>query len=125
MMKGFLATGALLAFLSVAFGAFGAHLLKNHLSADALSVFETGVRYQMYHSLGLILIGLLALTVLHESAGLLGWAGGLMTLGIVLFSGSLYVLSISGIRLFGIITPFGGVAFLAAWALVAAAAIKA
>lgn len=124
-MKWFLATGALLAFLSVAFGAFGAHILKNHLSADALSVFETGVQYQMYHSLGLILIGLLALTVLHESAGLLGWAGGLMALGIVLFSGSLYVLSISGVRLFGIITPFGGVAFLAAWALVAAAAIRA
>ncbi|WP_010630674.1 DUF423 domain-containing protein [Sporolactobacillus vineae] len=124
-MKGFIVTGALLAFLSVAFGAFGAHILKSHLSAQALSVYETGVQYQMYHSLGLILFGLLALTVLHGSASLLSWAGGLMILGIVLFSGSLYALSISGIRLLGIITPFGGVAFLAAWALVAIAAIKA
>jgi uncharacterized membrane protein YgdD (TMEM256/DUF423 family) len=123
-MKGFIATGSLLAFLSVAFGAFGAHILKAHLSAQALSVYETGVRYQMYHSLGLILIGLLALTVLHGSASLMSWAGGLMILGIVLFSGSLYALSISGVRLFGIITPFGGVAFLAAWAMVAIAAIK-
>jgi Uncharacterized small membrane protein len=124
-MKLFIATGAVLAFLSVAFGAFGAHILKSHLSAHYLSVFETGVQYQMYHSLGLILIGLLALTVFHESAGLLGWAGWLMMLGIVLFSGSLYALSISGISLLGIITPFGGIAFLAAWALVIAAAIRA
>ncbi|TGA98031.1 DUF423 domain-containing protein [Sporolactobacillus shoreae] len=117
--------GAILAFLSVAFGAFGAHVLKERLGAHYLSIFETGVQYQMVHSLGLILIGILALTAFRGSAGLLQWAGLLMIAGIVLFSGSLYALSISRINLLGIITPFGGIAFLISWALVVVAFLKA
>lgn len=123
-MKFFIALGSALAFLSVALGAFGAHVLKDRLSEYDLSVFQTGVQYQMYHSLGLILIAILAMTVLQGSAGLLQWAGWMLTLGVVLFSGSLYVLSLSGIRVLGMITPFGGVAFLVGWLLVVIAAVK-
>ncbi|MCI1859385.1 MAG: DUF423 domain-containing protein [Sporolactobacillus sp.] len=123
-MKFYIASGSLLAFLSVAFGAFGAHALKTRLGQHYQAVYETGVQYQMAHSLGLILIGLLALTVLRGSTGLLEWAGALMLIGIVLFSGSLYALSISRITPLGIITPFGGVAFLMAWLLVMIAVIK-
>ncbi|WP_100486764.1 DUF423 domain-containing protein [Sporolactobacillus pectinivorans] len=123
-MKFFIAVGAILAFLSVAFGAFGAHALKERLGEHYLSIYQTGVQYQMFHSVGLILIGLLALTAFQGSVGLLHWAGWLMIAGIVFFSGSLYALSISRIDFLGIITPFGGVAFLLSWILVAAAVIK-
>lgn len=124
-MKFFIVLGSMLAFLSVALGAFGAHVLKDRLSEQSLSIFQTGVQYQIYHSLGLILIGILAaLPAFQDASVLLRWAGWLLAGGIVLFSGSLYALSFSGIGILGIVTPFGGVAFLIGWALLAAAAIR-
>ncbi len=123
MSKIFLMLGAVNAFLAVALGAFGAHGLKSRLSPDLLEVYQTGVSYHMYHALGLLAVGLLA-HWLSETV-LLNWAGWMMVAGILLFSGSLYVLSITGIRWLGAITPLGGIAFLAGWALLAAAAWKA
>ncbi|MFT8708427.1 MAG: DUF423 domain-containing protein [Sporolactobacillus sp.] len=123
-MKYFIAIGAALAFLSVAFGAFGAHILKERISARYLAIYQTGVQYQMVHSLGLILVGILATVVFRTQTQWLTSSAWLMLIGIVLFSGSLYVLSISGITWLGAITPFGGVAFLAAWALVIIAAVR-
>ncbi|MFT8318749.1 MAG: DUF423 domain-containing protein [Sporolactobacillus sp.] len=123
-MKILIIVGAALAFLSVAFGAFGAHVLKESLGEHYLSIYQTGVSYQMYHSLGLILIGLLALTAFRGSAGLLQTAGILMLVGIILFSGSLYVLSMTQTDWLGAITPFGGLAFLASWVFVIIAIAK-
>ena len=109
--------GALSAALSVALGAFAAHALKSRMPPEALAVFQTGVQYQFYHSLGLILVGIL--TQRHKESRLLTAAGILMAVGILLFSGSLYALSTTGIRNIGIITPIGGVAFIAACLLLA------
>ena len=117
MFRTFVFLGAINGFLAVAFGAFGAHGLRNHLSSDMMAVYQTGVQYHFYHALGLVLIGLVATHLPHS--GSLRWAGWLMLAGIVLFSGSLYALSISGVRWLGVITPFGGTAFLAAWVLLA------
>ena len=120
MDRTFLLVGALAAFIGVALGAFGAHGLRNRLSTDMLAVFETGVRYQMYHALAILIVGLAA-------ARLDGWliraAGWLFTGGIVLFSGSLYALALSGITVLGAVTPIGGLAFLAGWACLAIAAL--
>lgn len=113
MQRRFIAWGALLAMLSVAVGAFGAHMLKSVISEDYLQVYETGVHYHMIHALGLILIGLAA-GQWGESTRLL-WAGRLLGLGIILFSGSLYILSITGIKVLGALTPLGGVSFIAGW----------
>jgi uncharacterized membrane protein YgdD (TMEM256/DUF423 family) len=118
VMPRFLITaGALSAALSVALGAFAAHALKSRMPPEALAVFQTGVQYQFYHSLGLILVGIL--TQRHKGSRLLTAAGILMAVGILLFSGSLYALSTTGIRNIGIITPIGGVAFIAAWLMLA------
>ena len=119
-MQLFVAIGAVSAFVSVAAGAFGAHALKARLPADLLAVFETGARYQMYHALALVLIGVLA-----GKSPLLGAAGWAMVTGTLLFSGSLYVLALTGVRWLGAITPLGGLAFLVGWALLAAAALRA
>jgi len=119
----FLAAGGLMAFFAVALGAFGAHALKGRLSAEMLAVWHTGVEYHFFHALGLLAVGLLA-TQLPESA-LLKWSGWLMLAGIAAFSGSLYALALTGERWLGAITPFGGVAFLAAWALFVTAAVRA
>ncbi|MGB9149036.1 MAG: DUF423 domain-containing protein [Burkholderiales bacterium] len=120
--KIFLLLGSVGALLAVLLGAFGAHALKSKLNADMLAVFQTGVQYHFYHALGLLAVGLLA-SHLPESAAL-RWSGWLMFAGIVIFSGSLYVLSTSGIRWLGAITPIGGVAFIVAWALLAIAVLK-
>lgn len=117
-MRLWLILGAASAFISVAAGAFGAHALKARLSPDLLNVFETGARYQMYHSLGLIAIGLL---MSLRPSPLLNGAGWAMLAGIVLFSGSLYALTLSGVRALGAITPLGGLGFLAGWLLFAVA----
>jgi uncharacterized membrane protein YgdD (TMEM256/DUF423 family) len=117
MTRFLIITGAVSAALSVALGAFAAHALKARLPTDILSVFQTGVQYQFYHSLGLILVGILV--QLYKGSPLLSAAGILMATGILLFSGSLYVISTTGIRSLGIITPIGGVAFIAAWLMVA------
>lgn len=122
MMKVFLIIGAINAALAVGLGAFGAHGLESRLSERMLDTFKTGVQYHMYHALGLIGIALVADKL--QSAGLINWAGWLMFAGIVLFSGSLYVLSLSGIKVLGAITPFGGLAFITAWILLVVAAFK-
>jgi len=109
--------GALLAFLGVGLGAFGAHALKARLAPDLLAVYHTGVQYHLWHALGIVLIGLLVQSLPGQK--LLPIAGWLMVAGIILFSGSLYALSISGVRALGAVTPIGGVAFLASWAMVA------
>ena len=121
--KLFLTAGGLAALAAVVLGAFGAHALKSRLSAEMLALWHTGVEYHVYHALGLLAAGLVA-TQLPESA-LLKWSGWLMLAGIVLFSGSLYALALSGERWLGAITPIGGLGFLAAWALFVAAVVKA
>ena len=118
-MRLWIVLGAVSAFLAVAAGAFGAHALKARLPEDLLAIFETGARYHMYHSLGLIAIGLVAQL---RPSPLLSGAGWAMTAGIVLFSGSLYALALTGVRMLGAITPLGGLGFLAGWAMLAAAA---
>ena len=120
--KLFIIIGSINAFLAVALGAFAAHYLKNRLTPDMLSVFNTGVHYHGYHALGIVLIGIIALWL--PGSMTLKWAGAVMFVGIVLFSGSLYALSISGIRALGVITPVGGLAFLAAWVLLVFAVAK-
>jgi uncharacterized membrane protein YgdD (TMEM256/DUF423 family) len=121
-MQQTLLLGTICAFAGVAFGAFGAHGLKAIISPEMLTVYQTGVTYQMWHALGLILVALLQQQ--SPAAKLLIWASHLMFIGIVLFSGSLYALAILDIKALGIITPFGGVCFLIAWVLVAVYAIK-
>ncbi|MCZ8513507.1 DUF423 domain-containing protein [Paenibacillus filicis] len=113
MNRTFITIGAICGFLSVALGAFGAHMLKSILTPELLADYQTGVQYQMMHSLGLIGIGL-ASGHLKGSVHLrrAGWS---MLAGIVLFSGSLYILSLTGVKMLGAITPFGGVAFLFGW----------
>lgn len=119
----FLILGALAAALAVGAGAFGAHGLRRSLSAEMLEVFQTAVQYHMAHALGLVLVGL---AVLHfPASGPLRLAGWLMLAGIVLFSGSLYLLVLTGQRWLGAVTPFGGTAFILAWVLVAVAVWRA
>ena len=115
----FTALGALFGFLSVAAGAFGAHALQRRLPHDLLTVFETGARYQMYHALALVLVGLLAARAPSAALHAAGW---LFVAGVALFSGSLYALALSGVRVLGAVTPVGGLCFLAGWALLAWAA---
>lgn len=112
MERVFLGTGAILGFLGVALGAFAAHGLKQRLPVEMLIVFETGVRYHMYHALALLAVGL---TVARGPSTALAAAGWLFVAGIAIFSGSLYALAITGVRTLGMITPVGGVAFLAGW----------
>ena len=118
MERVFLTLGALSALVSVAAGAFGAHALRAQLSSDLLDTFETAARYQMYHALALLAVGLW-LTRSSEGSGWASAAGWLFVAGTVLFSGSLYLLALSGVRWLGAITPLGGVAFLLGWAALA------
>jgi len=108
--------GSIFMFLAVALGAFGAHALKNKLSTEMLAIFETGVRYQVYHSLALLFVSWIAQTYPQTRVAPAGWA---FTLGIVIFSGSLYVLTLSGVRAWGAVTPIGGLAFLIGWIVLA------
>ncbi|HZL92072.1 MAG TPA: DUF423 domain-containing protein [Vicinamibacterales bacterium] len=120
MDRTFLIVGALAGFIGVALGAFGAHGLRARLPPEMLAVFETGVRYQMYHACAILIVALAA-------ARLDGWliraAGWFFAGGIVLFSGSLYALALSRITVLGAITPLGGLAFLAGWACLVAAGL--
>lgn len=118
----FLAIAAILGGSGVAGGAFASHALKSMLSDRALAIFETGVRYQMYHAIALLAVGLL-LTRAKTGRTLLTVTGGAFIAGIALFSGSLYALSLSGIQWLGAITPIGGVAFLIGWGCLTIAAI--
>jgi uncharacterized membrane protein YgdD (TMEM256/DUF423 family) len=127
MHKGFLIAGSLLGALSVALGAFGAHGLKKIVSAEAVSTFETGVRYQFYHTFAILIVAIL----FEKLPGkYLVWAGNSFLAGILLFSGSLYLLTALnatetvGLRKIGIITPFGGLFFIAGWLLMLLAVLK-
>ncbi len=121
-MKTFIIIGAINAFLSVALGAFGAHALEGKISAKYIETWNTGVQYQMFHAIGILIIGVMLGNLAPSS--LLSWSGWLMLIGTILFSGSLYVLSLSGIKVLGAITPLGGVSFLAAWVLMIIFATK-
>jgi uncharacterized membrane protein YgdD (TMEM256/DUF423 family) len=121
MNKTFIATAAIFGALSVALGAFAAHKLRDMLPADAVTVFETGVRYQFYHTLALLFIG-----ILYEKfpGKWMRWAGNCFIIGVILFSGSLYALSVlrlteaaGAARFAGIVTPFGGLFFIVGWLL--------
>ena len=117
MANTFMLIGSLAGFLGVAAGAFGAHALRNRLSPDMLGVFETAVRYQMYHAFALLITAAAIARV--GDARLLSLAGWSFLTGIVLFSGSLYALALTGISGLGAITPIGGLLFLLGWACVA------
>jgi uncharacterized membrane protein YgdD (TMEM256/DUF423 family) len=116
-----LVLAALLIALATALGAFGAHALKAHLPQDKLQVYETAVRYHFLHALGLLAIGVLLRSLDGE---LLRWAAALVLAGIVLFSGSLYLLTFGAPRLVGILTPVGGLALIAGWILFAATVLR-
>lgn len=120
--KLFLVLGSINAMLAVILGAFGAHGLKSRLTAELLTTFQTGVQYHFYHAIGLIAVGLIAM---HFPATVwLKWSGWLMFAGIVIFCGSLYVLTIFNTRWLGMVTPAGGLAFILAWLVLAVAIVK-
>ncbi|BBW97964.1 DUF423 domain-containing protein [Geobacillus icigianus] len=121
-MKTFVLLGALNAFLAVALGAFGAHGLEGKIPDRYLEIWKTAVQYQMFHAAGLLVVGLLLGKA--PNVGLIGAAGWVMLAGIVLFSGSLYVLSVTQLKPLGAITPLGGIAFLIAWVMIGYAALK-
>jgi uncharacterized membrane protein YgdD (TMEM256/DUF423 family) len=121
MVRIFLVAGGVFAFLGVAAGAFGSHVLKNRISVEMLSVFEVGVRYQMYHAFALIVTAWLQSKWPSLPGIISGW---LFILGIILFSGSLYLLSLGGLAWVGPITPLGGFAFLLGWLFMVVAAFK-
>ena len=123
-MPFFIIAGAVNAAIAVIFGAFGAHALKERLTEKYLAIWETAVQYQMFHALGLIIIGILMSSSLLGPITQLNWAGYLLLAGIIIFSGSLYVLSFTGIGILGAITPIGGVAFIAGWIMLIIAALK-
>lgn len=121
MSKTILLTASALLALAVILGAFGAHALKTKLDADMMQVYKTGVEYHFYHALGLLLIGILSIQM---QSGLLGWSAICITAGVVLFSGSLYVLAATGVNWLGAVTPLGGLSFIAGWVLLFLAVLK-
>lgn len=122
MPKLFLTLAAFSAFLGVAMGAFGAHALRPLLSPEMLDVYKTAVNYQMWHALGMGIIACIPQPA--PPSKLLRWAGYSMFAGIVLFSGSLYLLAVFKVKWLGMVTPFGGMAFLLAWLLLGVFAVK-
>jgi uncharacterized membrane protein YgdD (TMEM256/DUF423 family) len=123
-MKGSIITGAIFGFLAVALGAFGAHALENVLDDYGAAIWDTAVQYQMFHAAGLVAVGILMHPRLFGSTGALKGAFIFMTLGILIFSGSLYTLAVTGISKLGAITPIGGVAFLIGWVLLLVSVAK-
>jgi len=121
MKTNWLAVGAFAGAIGVALGAFGAHALKARVSADLLAVFETGVRYQMYHALALIAV---AWAATRWPGAWINASGWLFTLGIVIFCGSLYVMTFTGLRWLGAITPIGGLCFILGWMALAVASLR-
>ena len=119
MARGFTTWAGILGFLAVAFGAFGAHMLRDRISTESMQIFQTGVQYHMAHALALL--GLSALATRVRFASAIGW---LFIFGVLVFSGSLYLLAITGERWLGAITPIGGLCFLLGWALLAVGAAK-
>ncbi|MFT4826261.1 MAG: uncharacterized membrane protein YgdD (TMEM256/DUF423 family) [Halioglobus sp.] len=122
MAKLFIFLGSVSAMLAVMFGAFGAHALKSRFDEYAMGVFETAVQYHFYHSFALLAVGVIALS--QPETALLKTSGWLFLLGLIIFSGSLYILSLTGLRWLGAVTPLGGLAFIAGWACLAAASWK-
>ena len=120
--QAWIAAGAASAFLAVALGAFGAHALRNRISADRLDVFQTGAHYHLIHSLARVLVGNLLRQKRETRQN--AWVGRLVLSGILLCRGSLYLLAMTGIRTFGAITPLGGVCFMTAWALLSLYAMR-
>ncbi len=118
----FLFMASLSAFLGVAMGAFGAHMMRATLGSEMMAVYQTAVNYQMWHALGLSMVAILLR--FNPDSMLLAWAGWLLVTGIILFSGSLYALSISGVRWLGAVTPLGGTSFLIAWILIMVFAVQ-
>jgi uncharacterized membrane protein YgdD (TMEM256/DUF423 family) len=116
MARWIIGTGALLALLAVGAGAFGAHALRTRLTPELQAIFETGARYHMYHALGLVLLGVAAQT---RATPLHAWAAGALLAGVLVFSGSLYLLALTGLRWLGAITPLGGLALMIGWGLFA------
>ena len=121
VLRTFTALGAANAFCAVAMGAFGAHALRGRLSADSLTIYNTAAHYHLIHALGLLLVALLSERL--ASPRFCSWCGWLLFAGILLFSGSIYALAITGVRLLGAITPLGGLCFLTAWTLLGVAAL--
>jgi len=121
MDRVFFAIGAISAFLGVAAGAFGAHGLKSRISTEMLTVFEIGVRYQMYHAFALLAV---ALAQTKWPSTIMIVSGWFFVTGTLLFSGSLYLLAFTGLRWLGLITPFGGLLFLAGWLCLAWASLR-
>ena len=121
-MKLWLALGASYGLTGVLLGAFGAHALRARLAPDLLAVWKTAVEYQFYHALALLLVGLWARS---QPATALNVAGGCFALGVLVFSGSLYALALSGVRVLGAVTPFGGLLFIAGWIALLVAALRA
>lgn len=119
MAKTLLMVAAISGLLAVVIGAFGAHGLKGRITTDLMAIFQTGVQYHFYHTLALLLVGILMLQ--FPQISLLKWSGWLFIVGIVIFSGSLYALAITDIKWLGAITPIGGVAFIAGWLTMAIA----
>ncbi|KAF0239418.1 MAG: hypothetical protein FD181_6 [Prolixibacteraceae bacterium] len=121
MSKSILMTSSILLAAAVAIGAFGAHGLKSHFSAEMMQIYKTGVEYHFYHALGLMLIGVVAISFPSK---LLKWSAVFLAAGILLFSGSLYVLSITGIKWLGAVTPAGGISFIVGWVLLLVVVLK-
>src|SRR6056297_4009519 len=121
--KGVVVTGSILMVLAVAFGAFGAHIVEDMLTPDRFDVYQTAVQYHFYHALGLILIG--ALSQHMPETKWLKWTGWLLTAGVVIFSGSLYLLTLTDTGWLGAITPIGGAAFIGGWICLCMAVISA
>jgi uncharacterized membrane protein YgdD (TMEM256/DUF423 family) len=121
MDRVFFGLGAVSAMVAVAAGAFGAHALRARLTPEHLIIFETGARYQMYHALGLLAV---AWAVSRWPGSMPVFAGWLFVLGSVVFSGSLYLLALTGVRWWGAVTPIGGVAFLAGWLCLVLTAVR-
>ena len=113
--------GSFNAALAIAFGAFAAHGLKSHIDERSIEIFNTAADFHFWHAIGLIIIGIIAKNMSKTNFASVVW---LMTLGILLFSGSLYILSVTGIRWLGAITPFGGTSFMIAWLLLAWKCLK-
>lgn len=122
MAKMFLLIAAISGLLAVVLGAFGAHGLKSRLVEDLLAVYQTGVQYHFYHTLALLAAGVLLLR--YPDAAMLNWSGWLFVAGILIFSGSLYILAVTGVRWLGAITPIGGLAFIGGWLCMAVAIFK-
>lgn len=120
--KWFMLAGSINMFLAVALGAFGAHLLKSRLPPDLMAVFQTGNQYHVYHALGFFAVA--AASSVFQRSRLIFGSAAFLAAGLILFSGSLYALSFTGLRWIGMITPFGGMSFLVGWVLLAAGVWK-